>query len=182
MTNERPYPPRFRGVTTYRDPMGRFAFRYPSDWNSFELADDREGTLFSPEDEPPATYFAAWIGKLDEHVVAEDMETLREGIEEGLAQLPEYSNEESHDDTYGNLVKFERIYTFRDGDTIRKRRVWMMYIDVWQLVLVFQGANPDEYKYWLPMGNYSFSTFELPQELWFATDRDLQAFREPSND
>lgn len=181
MADERPYPPRFRGVTTYRDPSGRFAFRYPSDWHTYELADDREGAMFSPEADEPATYFAAWIGKLDEHVVAEDLETLREGVEEGLSQLSEYTAESGHDDTYGNLVKFERTYTFREGDAVRKRRVWMMYVDEWQLVLVYQGSSPEEYKYWLPMGNYSFSTFELPQELWFATDRDLNAYRPPND-
>lgn len=169
-------PPRFRGVTTYRDPLGRFSFRHPSTWYRFDLDQDREGVLFSPEEKDPQSYFAAWVSKLDEHVVAEDLDTLREGIEEGLSRLANCQVEARADETLSNLIKFERIYTFDDGGTVRKRRVWILYVDTWQIVLVFQGETPEEYRYWLSMGNYCFATFELPQELWFATDRDLHPY------
>lgn len=177
---ERENPPRFRGVTTYRDPQGRFSFRYPSTWNTFDLTEDREGALFSPDDSDPTTYFAAWVSRLPEHVVAEDASVLAAGVAEGLSALDSCEVLESHDDVISNLVKFERIYTFSDGGVIRKRRVWMLYVDTWQIVLVYQGSSPEEYDYWIPMGNYAFATFELPQELWFATDRDLGAVRSTS--
>lgn len=169
--------PRFTGVTTYKDPLGRFSFRYPSDWNEFELADDREGVMYAPEvGESPQTYFAAWITKLDERVVAEDLPTLREGIDAGLGQLAGCEIETEKDDVLGNLVKLERVYRFDDEGTVRQRRVWTLYVDTWRIVLVWQGSTPDEYAYWLPMGNYAFATFDLPEALWFATDRDLRAF------
>ncbi|REF35780.1 hypothetical protein [Thermasporomyces composti] len=167
--------PRFTGVSTYQDPLGRFTFRYPWDWHQYDLDGDREGVMFAPE-EPPDTYFAAWVSKLDEHVVAEDLDVLREGVEAGLAQLANYQVEKAKDDVLSNLVKIERIYTFDDGGTTRKRRVWILYVDTWQMVLVFQGATPEDYHYWLPMGNYIFATFQLPEALWFATDRDLRAY------
>ena len=37
-------------------------------------------------------------------------------------------------------------------------------------VVVFQGETPEEYHYWLPMGNYCFTSFQLPMALWYATD------------
>ena len=80
-------PPRFYGVGTYSDPQGRFTARYPTTWHKFELEDDREGVLFSPEFENPQTWFSVWVSKLDEHVVAEDLEDLKLGVDEGLAQL-----------------------------------------------------------------------------------------------
>jgi hypothetical protein len=172
---ERENPPRFRGVTTHRDPLGRFSFRYPSTWNQFDLTEDREGVLFSPESSEPATYFAAWVSELPEHVVAEDASVLAAGVAEGLSELDSCTVLESRDDVLSNLVKFERIYTFSENGSVRKRRVWMLYVDTWQIVLVYQGSSPEEYDYWISMGNYAFSTFELPQELWFATDRDLGA-------
>ncbi|GAB3398900.1 hypothetical protein [Flindersiella endophytica] len=172
---ERENPPRFRGVTTHRDPLGRFSFRYPSTWNEFDLTEDREGVLFSPESSEPATYFAAWVSELPEHVVAEDASVLASGVAEGLAELDSCTVLESKDDVLSNLVKFERIYTFVEDGVVRKRRVWMLYVDTWQIVLVYQGSSPEEYDYWISMGNYAFATFELPQELWFATDRDLGA-------
>lgn len=169
--------PRFTGVSTHQDELGRFSFRYPSDWEAFELADERDGVMYSPEEvEFPQTYFAVWISRLDESVVAEDFDTLREGIDAGLSQLADCQVENAKDDVLSNLVKLERTYTFDDGGTVRKRRVWTLYVDTWLMVVIFQGSTPDEYSYWLPMGNYSFATFDLPEALWFATDRDMRAF------
>ena len=92
------------------------------------------------------------------------------------ASWPTARSRRAKNDLLSNLVKLERIYTFDEDGVTRKRRVWTMYVDSWLIVVVWQGSTPEEYAYWLPMGNYAFSTFELPQALWFATDRDLKAF------
>ena len=34
-------------------------------------------------------------------------------------------------------------------------------------------ADEAAYEHWLPMGNYAYGTFQIPEALWFATDRDL---------
>ena len=52
----------------------------------------------------------------------------------------------------------------------------MLYVDRWMMVLTFHGATVEEYHYWLAMVNHSFDTFTLPEELWFATDRDLTGY------
>jgi hypothetical protein len=166
-------PPRYYGVRTYRDPHGRFSFQYPSDWHVFELEENRDGLMVSPEAENPQTWFSVWISQLELNVVAEDLEDLKDGVDEGLSQLPEIKVESASEETLNSLIKFERIYTFREGDMIRKRKSWLLYVDTWLMVVTYQGANEEEYAYWLPMGNYSFFRFELPEALWFATDRDL---------
>ena len=171
-------PPRFTGVHTYRDPQGRFSVRFPTDWHTFELSDNRDGFMVSPEAENPQTWFAIWLMPLEHAVVAEDMEDLQRGVEEGLAQLPECNVEAASNDNLSNLLKFERIFTFRDGDAVRKRKLWILYVDKWMYVLTFQGANVEEYHYWLAMVNYSYDTFTLPEALWFATDRDLSRYRQ----
>lgn len=171
--------PRFRGIRTYRDPQGRFSLRHPSDWERHDLEGDLDGIMMNPtrgrtpDTDLEGTYLGIWATRLETKVVAEDQDILREGVDTGLAQLPDCEVIESKDGFYSNLLKFERIYTFREGDKTRQRRVWILYVDTWQLVLVFQGADPDEFAYWRPMGNYAFATFELPEALWFATDRDL---------
>jgi hypothetical protein len=170
---QRPARPQWTGVDTYADPLGRFTFRFPSDWHRFELDHNLEGVLFAPAQFEPQTFISAWVRKLDTNVVLEDQPLLREGVAEGLAQLGELEIESEDDSAYGNLLKFERIYTFHDGSATRKRKVWIMYVDKWQIVLTYQGESPEEYEYWLPMGNYAFFHFNIPQELWFATDRDL---------
>src|SRR5262245_29176453 len=166
-------PPRYYGIITYRDPHGRFSFQYPSDWHVFELEDQREGLLVSPEAENPQTWFSVWVSRLELKVVAEDLAELKDGVDEGLQLLTDVKVESASEDALNNLIKFERVYTFREGETIRKRRSWFLYVDTWLMVVTYQGATEEEYAYWLPMGNYSFLRFELPEALWFATDRDL---------
>jgi hypothetical protein len=173
---DRPPRPRFYGIRTYIDPDGRFRFRYPTGWHEFAL-EDREGVMYAPEAENPRTWFSVWITALDEAVVAEDIEDLRAGVDEGLAQLSDCQVESASEQVLSNLIKFERVYTFADEGTIRKRKVWLLYVDRWLIVATWQGETVEEYHYWLPMGNYAFAHFTLPPELWFATDRDLNAER-----
>ena len=176
MTTKRPGP-KFTGVDTYRDPQGRFFFRFPSDWHRYELQDGREGVLFSPQAANPQTWFAAWAEDLKEHVVAEDLNVLRKGVDQGLSELKNVQVESASDVTMGNLIKFERIFTFEDNGQTRKWKQWLLYVDHWLMVVTYQGENPEEWEYWLPMGNYSFAFFNFPEALWFMVDRDLAAQR-----
>lgn len=162
--------PKFTGVTTYRDEQGRFEFRYPWDWERSELDDDRDGVIIRPEVDDDDTYFAVWISRLEMAVVADDLPDLRAGFDAGLERLGSLEIESTSDDAYGNVVKLERIFTFDDDGEVRKRRAWGMYADTWQMVVIYQGSSVGEFKYWLPMGNYCFGTFNLPFALWFATD------------
>lgn len=166
----RPY---YTGLRTYRDPVGRFFFRYPSGWHQHELADDRDGVMYSPDPENPETYFAAWGVRLEHKVITEDMEILSEGVNEGLYQLANLKLESSEDRTFGNLIRFERIYTFDEDGMTRQRKVWMIYVYKWLFVLVAQGASPEAYDYWHLMLNGCFDSFDLAPELWYASDREV---------
>lgn len=172
--------PRFYGVHTYDDPLGRFRFRYPSGWRQFALDNERDGVMYAPPDDvdpasdSPATYFAVWINKLDTKVTAEDLDDVVGGLDAGLNELAGCDVTTTASEALDNLLKLERVYTFaEDGGAVRQRRLWVLYADTWQYVVSFQGASPDRYDYWLPMGNYAFATFTLPEALWFATDRTL---------
>jgi hypothetical protein len=165
--------PKYSGIRTYRDPVGRFQLRYPAGWHQYELADQRDGVMFSPHGENPMTWFSIWSTRLEHAVVAEDLDLLREGVAEGLSQLPDVHIESSSDDTFDNLIRFERIYTFEDDGAVRKRRVWMMYVWKWLFTLVAQGETAEEFAYWRMMLNDFFRYFELAHELWFASDREL---------
>lgn len=173
MTSERTERPRFTGTTVHEDELGRYEFRYPWDWTKSELEDDRDGVIMLPVEDDPATYFAVWVNEMELEVVADDLPDLREGFEAGLQQLGDCSIEKCDDQNYNNIVKLERIHTFTQDGVSRKRRVWALYADRWQFLVVYQGSSVEEFEYWLPMGNYCFSTFKLPQELWYATDPEL---------
>lgn len=162
--------PRFTGVTTYADEQGRYEFRHPWGWERSELEDDRDGVIVRPEADDESTYFAVWVTELALSVVAEDLPDLRDGLDDGLTQLADLQVEESSENTYNNIVKLERTITFTEDGVTRKRRLWALYADRWQYLVAYQGSTVDEYKYWLPMGNYCYTAFQLPQALWFATD------------
>ena len=162
--------PYFTGISTYNDPQGRFTFRYPSDWVEGELDDGLDGVNFRPEPDDIETYFAVAISKLRVSVEAADLPQLRRGFDDGLTSLGTLSLDKAKDDTYGNIVKVERKYTFDAAGVTHKRWIWGLYVDMWQIIAIFQGSTVEEYDYWLPMGNYCFNTFELPEHLWFATD------------
>jgi hypothetical protein len=165
--------PKFTGVRTYLDPQGRFTMRFPTDWHRFELENNLDGFLYSPQAENPQTWVSVWLSHLDDVVVAEDLDELRAGADEGLSQLSDYQALTSNNDALGNLVRLERIYTFREGDVVRKRKVWMLYVAQWSYVITYQGENEEEYHHWFAMANYCFNAFNLPEALWFAADRDL---------
>jgi hypothetical protein len=71
------------------------------------------------------------------------------------------------------LLRFERVYTFEEGGQVRKRRVRMVYAYKWLIVLLAQGESPEEYDYWRMMLQDFYDYFDLAQELWFASDREL---------
>ncbi|MET0695263.1 MAG: hypothetical protein ABWY56_15125 [Propionibacteriaceae bacterium] len=162
--------PRFTGVTTYTDALGRYEFRHPSDWFRADLDDGVDGVMVGPEPEDEATHFAVAVTDLGVGVVADDLDVLRAGFDDGLAALPDLQVESLRDDTYNDIVKLERTITFTDGNVTRKRRVWSLYADHWQFTVVYQGSSVAEFDYWLPMANYCFTAFQLPLALWFATD------------
>jgi hypothetical protein len=165
--------PKFVGIDTYIDPKGRFQFRFPMGWHQHALRDKRDGVLFSPEATNPQNWFAVWVTDLKEKIVAEDLRVLRQGLDQGLADLKECVVEEAKEEAIQNLIKFERVFTFRDGEVTRKWRQWLLYVDHWLMVVTYQGENPEEYDYWYAMVNQSFLHFTLPEALWFAVDRDL---------
>jgi hypothetical protein len=188
--------PKFTGIIIHRDPLGRFSVRYPTGWHTFDIREEaplgggadgpvlaREGIGFAPNPRDPHTALTMWVAPLEHSVVAEDLAELKQAVDEGLQALDECVIESASEAVLGNLIKFERIYTFRehlqpgDAGAIRKRKQWLLYVDTWLMCLTWQGSSPEEYQYWFAMANYSFLTFEIPEALWFATDRDLAGIR-----
>lgn len=165
--------PKFTGIETYPDRLGRYTIRFPSDWHRFDLDHGRDGVLMAPSATNTATYVAVWVDKLEFQATAEDADDLSEAFDKGLAQLPELFIIASENLVVGNLVKLERFYTFRDNDMIRKRKVWAMYVADWLMVVTYQGESVEEWEHWYAMANQSFFHFVIPPELFYATDRDL---------
>jgi hypothetical protein len=173
--------PQFRGVSTYRDHLGRFSFRYPTDWQRRDLT-GKDGIRVAPVGNDPDTWFAGSVEELALQVVADDLDELRSGVDEALAGFADCQVEDQSQTILGNLIRFDRLFTFAENGVRRKRHFWLLYVDKWLISLVWQGSTVEEYEYWLPMANYAFGTFEIPNALWFATDRDLLSRLPSSSD
>jgi hypothetical protein len=147
-------------------------FRYPSGWHVHELADGRDGVLISPTAEEPKTWFSAWASELPGIVTAADADALREGVEEGLYRLPRVHLLSSAEQAFGNMLRFERVYSFAENGATRHRKVWMLYVYKWAIALIAQGETPEEYDHWSIMLQDCFDSFDLAPTLWFASDPD----------
>lgn len=165
--------PKYTGIRAYRDPGGRYMFRYPKEWQQFDLSDGRDGVMFSPQPENPLIWFAAWAVELPDPVLADDVDILRQGVNDGLSQLDDLHVEFESEYVQGNLCRFERVYTFQENGAVRKRKVWVFYVYRWQFVLMAQGVDPQEYDRWSIMLDDCFDGFDMAQELWFASDPAL---------
>ncbi|MEJ7653622.1 MAG: hypothetical protein WKH64_09940 [Chloroflexia bacterium] len=174
---ERP-PALFTGISTYQDPKGRYSIRYASDWNEFELSEERDGVMYAPPQtgDDPKTWLSIWCTELRTSVVAEDLDLLDAAFAEGLLQQQNLQIEETSNEVISDLIKLERVYTYEEDGAVRKRKTWVLYVGKWQIVLIWQGENSEEYEYWLPMVNYSLWSFNISPALWFATDRDLAGY------
>jgi len=166
-SNERPV---YTGLRIYNDPAGRFAFQYPKEWHRFDLENNRDGVMYSPQADTPTTWFAVWSSELPYPVTAEDVDLLREGVNEGLTRLQDLHVEFESEDVIGNLCRFKRTYTFTEQGQVRKRQVWMIYVYRWLFVLMAQGASPEAYQHWSMMLEDCLTSFDLAEELWFASD------------
>jgi len=98
---------------------------------------------------------------LDAIVQAKDIDAIVEGVEQGLSHLPELAIESSHQTAAGNRVEVERVLTFRDGSTLRRRRLRLIYDRDRLYTVMSQGETVGEYEYWLPMLNYCHLTFRV---------------------
>lgn len=172
MTSSRPTP-KFIGIDTYRDPMGRYTVRFPIDWHQFDIDFGRDGKLFSPSASNTNTYVAVWVEQMEFSADGKDAPVLAKSFNQGLSQLADCTILEQDDVVIGNLIKLERFYTFNDNGVIRKRKVWAMYVGKWLMVLTFQGETVEEWEHWYAMANQSFHHFVIPPELFFAMDKDL---------
>jgi len=177
-TSIRPPRPQFTGVDTFVDGQGRYQFRFAADWAKYELEGHPEGVLFSPYPSlaSPKTFVSAYAEPLEFEVVAEDLRDLSDAVRAGLEQFDALTIEHQADDSFGNLLKVDRTFSFREGEAVRKRHTWILYVGQWQIVFAYQGESIEDYDYWLPMGNTMFFHIQIPESFWFATDRDLNGF------
>jgi hypothetical protein len=162
-------PARFTGITTYVDPRGRYTFRYPSDWPAIANAEG-DGAAFVPNAGDPDTVLISHASELSRPVDSRDLVMLSRQVDAEVGRLPDAVIRERNDEAIGEVLRLERVVSFRDGATGRERKIRVLFAGSWQLELSWQGATTDDYDYYLPQANYAFTWFTLAPFLWSAFD------------
>jgi hypothetical protein len=151
--------PAFRGLNWYRD--RHFSFFRPINWTRFEWSDDRQGVLFGPSPDDPATLFAVDVKDLGLEVTSADLDDLMAGFISGIEQLPDNRIETQEKWVAGVVIGLEAKYTFREGEVVRKRWIRVLYQDTRQITVTAQGATVKDFDYWLPMFFEAMMTFKI---------------------
>jgi hypothetical protein len=161
--------PVFTGLVVQRDLRYHYSFLLIDGWHSYELeSDGGTGRIFTPVEDDVTTSFSTEARDLGTAVTAEDLPILRDGVEEGLRQLPELTIEWSEAEAIGDFVTIEYRFTFREAETgeLRKRWLRLAYQGQLQVRLIAQGANPESFDYWMPVFNQAIRTFQFAD--WWA--------------
>jgi hypothetical protein len=164
MTDQRKGPV-YTGIRKFVDIDEGYGIWLPSDWHRTDMVDGHKGAIFSPYPDRLDTCFVSEKHRLKYKVTQEDIPDLRKGFEAGLNAMPGVVVEKINEIITSTLITFEAIFTFEEEGQTRKRWVRNVYWGEGQLVMLAQGATPQEYEYWLPMFYNTMMTAEigLPQ-------------------
>lgn len=160
--SERPSRPRYRGIYKHTDAEGGYAIWIPSDWHRYEMTGGHHGAIYTPHAGDYNTSISTEKVKLNYEITDEDVPTLREGFEAGLKSLPGVEIESVDEKLTPTLKLFEAKLTFLEGEARRKRWIRVVYWGNGELILIAQGATPEDFDYWLPMFYNSLMTVEIP--------------------
>ena len=162
MTEDRPGP-RYRGTYKNEHPEVGYSIWIPTDWHHYEMDGDHDGHIYCPDPKILDTCITTEKIILDYEVTAEDVPILREGFNAGIQSFDDVEIESEDETITPTLMMFQARFTFSEGDMHRKRWLRVVYWKKGQLIMMAQGATPDEFEYWMPMFYNSLMTVEIAQ-------------------
>jgi hypothetical protein len=152
--------PRYYGMFKHVD-RGGYALWLPAGWRTVKMGKGHRGVIFCPYPGDIDTSFSSEKRRLAFKVTEDDLPTLREGFNAGLATLPGVEIESQDEIVTPTLITLEARFTFLEGEARRKRWVRVIYWGRGQLTLTAQGSSPGEFDYWLPMFFNTMMTVEI---------------------
>jgi hypothetical protein len=106
--------PTFHGLSVYRNLKHRFSLLYPVTWGKTNAPRSAGGGIvLSPDGEDMHTSVLVQSRRLPSAVEAGDIEALREGLLEGIGQLPGAEVLEHKADVVHKLLDAEAQHTYR---------------------------------------------------------------------
>ena len=148
--------PTFHGLSVYRNLSHRFSLLYPQGWAQTKAPRSAGGgVVFSLDPADKHSLVLVQSRRLPSPAEAGDLDALREGLLEGIGQLPGAEVLEHKADVVHKLLDAEAHHTYRDAVSGEQRRRWVRLLcqGKVQISIVCQGASEERYHYWLPMFN-----------------------------
>lgn len=149
------------GLALHNDRYLGFSLMYPSAWHQFQWLDGRRGVLYGPVFNDNSTIFAVAIQDLGIVVNQRDVKDLRVGFIAGIGRLDESRIETQRQWQSGAQIGMEARYIFREGETLRKRWVRVLYQDTRQFTITAQAATQDDFSHWLPTFQAAMNNFRI---------------------
>ena len=153
--------PAYTGMTKHIPGNAGYAIWLPSDWHETKMKKGHNGAIFSPYKDDINTCFLAEKHMLKYSVKPDDMPVLREGFLKGINALPGVEIEKTDEFLSEAINFFEARFTYLEGEARRKRWVKNIYWGNGQLLLIAQGKNEEDFKYWESMFFNTMYTVEL---------------------
>ncbi len=161
--------PTFEGLAVYRHLRHRFSLLYPEGWAQAKVPRAQGGgVVFTVDPDDRQTSLLVQSRKLPSPVQPEDLDALRDGLLEGVGQLPDVQLLDYKAEAIGKLLDAEAQHTYRDAQSgdLRKRWVRLLCQGAIQISIVAQGSSPEKFEYWLPMFNSVMRTVKFGD--WWA--------------
>jgi len=152
---------RISGQKMHRDPDWSFSFWRPLNWSQYDI-ENQHGVVYFPEDDPRTGFYvlAKDLGEgLSEPITDSDLPALREGIWEGLKDLPDCQVLHEREIAKESAIGFEFLLTFAlDGERC-KRRMRLLHKGRQQFTIYGQGVPPTKYDVFENIFDWMYLTF-----------------------
>jgi hypothetical protein len=153
--------PVYTGIRKYYDEDAGYAVWLPHEWRQIDMVEGHRGWIFTPYADRYDTCFMCEKITLDFKVTPEDLDILTEGFEAGIKSMPDAIIEDTRYETGKMVVILEVKFSFTENGVTRKRWVKSLYWGEGNLVMIVQGANAEEYDYWMPMFFNTMNSYEV---------------------
>lgn len=151
-----------RGQKAHRNLKYHYSFWRPLNWQQARLP-EQHGVIYYPETDF-RTGFYVTVTELDGDfgaITPADLPTLREGLLEGLAALPDCRILAADAITKEQASGFDFLLTFTLDGVPCKRRMRLLYLGGRQYTLYGQGVPPEDYDVFANVFDYIYLTFHF---------------------
>jgi hypothetical protein len=148
-------------LAAHRDLEWGYSFWRPATWRRYDMT-ERYGYIYAPSDDPRTGFYVALRDlkdNLGRPVTPAELPVVREGLVNGLRELPECEILEIKEVGKGPAIGLQALLTFAlDGETC-KRQLYLLYHQDVEFTLYGQGVPVEAYDRYVDHFKFIYATF-----------------------